>query len=200
MGTEREGTMLCMRCGEHEATIHEVVIDPHGHKLEKHLCEQCATQAGVGTQQNVPISELISTFVVASPGSGERAAAATETACSACGTSFAEFRNSGLLGCPSCYAAFEQRLGPLLSRAHEGGTHHVGKIPRRALTGGRGGEGAPIERLLGDAEERSKRLTLLRKQLAEAVRGERYERAAEIKDEIERVLSLTDEDENGADA
>lgn len=189
--------MLCMRCGEREATIHEVVIDAQGRKLEKHLCEQCAAQSGVASGAGAPISELISTFVVASPGSGERAKAATETACESCGTSFAEFRNTGLLGCPSCYQAFEQRLGPLLSRAHEGGTHHVGKIPRRALTSGRGGEGEPLERLLGDAEERSKRLAHLRKQLAEAVRGERYERAAELKAEIERVLSFADEEESG---
>jgi protein-arginine kinase activator protein McsA len=46
---------------------------------------------------------------------------------------FAQFRNNGLLGCGACYAAFEGLLSPMLARAHEGGTHHVGRKPRSAI-------------------------------------------------------------------
>ena len=44
-----------------------------------------------------------------------------------------------LLGCANDYTVFERDLTPLLQRAHEGATHHVGKVPAR-----RGGSGVPI--------------------------------------------------------
>ena len=82
----------------------------------------------------------------------------------------AQFREQSLLGCADCYKAFETPLAPLLERAHESGTHHVGKMPRRA----------------GSGEQRQALLTRMRKRLAEAVAGEDYELAARLRDEIRR--------------
>ncbi|MBX3317508.1 MAG: UvrB/UvrC motif-containing protein [Phycisphaeraceae bacterium] len=162
--------MLC-QCGEREATIHEVVIKA-GRKVERHLCEVCARQAGmdVGTPATPVVAKVT---VVQGP------------TCDACGTSISEFRHTGLLGCPACYRRFETQLTPLLERAHEGGTHHVGKVPLRLL---QSMSGTPAgESLLGDAVERAARLGLLRQQLEEAVHAEQYERAAMIRDEIAKA-------------
>ena len=96
--------------------------------------------------------------------------AAPACSCEACGLTFAEFRKSGLMGCSACYKAFESQVGPLIERAHEGGTHHIGKIPRRA----------------GASVERQERITLLRRQLSDAIEAEQYERAADLRDQIRR--------------
>lgn len=182
--------MLC-ECGEREATIHEVVIK-HGKKIEKHLCEQCAAKHGIDAKPQVPIDELLSKYIM-SQGSGvvvEQSGTQTST-CTGCGLSFAEFKRSGLLGCPACYKTFEERLGPLLDRAHGGATHHTGKIPRRALASTRLGESGPdVESLLGGAEERAERLSALRRQLDEALQAEQYERAAKLRDEIRRLSEI----------
>jgi protein arginine kinase activator len=66
---------------------------------------------------------------------------------------------------------FEKDLTPLLHRAHEGATHHLGKVPAR-----RGGTGVPAKRAVD--------LTRLRKELQRAVEAEDYERAAKLRDQI----------------
>ena len=155
----------CDRC-ENESTVHEVTIRD-GKKIEKHLCEQCAKQDGLAVQSHAPINEIITKFVLS-----HGAAAPTRTpTCASCGLSFAEFRQHGLLGCAECYSAFEPQLGPLIERAHEGGTHHVGKTPRRG----------------GGSVDRQLRIVTLRKQLSDAIAAEQYEKAASLRDELLNV-------------
>lgn len=120
--------MKCDGC-ENEATVHEVSIR-NGAKVERHLCERCARGKGVGTQPaGVPLTAMLSQFVTVQAMDAAQAAAAQ---CPACKLTFAQFKHDGKLGCPVCYAAMENQLSPLLQRAHEGGTHHTGKTPRRA--------------------------------------------------------------------
>ncbi len=189
--------MLCQRCGEREATIHEVVIR-NGVPRETHLCESCAGQAGLSGMSSPSVAELLPGLLAAgvAPAAGAGAAqggaspTAKVQACDSCGMSFADFKRTGLLGCPRCYEVFEDKLGPLLERAHEGGSHHVGKIPRRALAASREGAGHRLAAMLGDQKERAERLTQLRKQLENAVKSEQYERAAAIRDEMRRLSTL----------
>ncbi|MCC6284663.1 MAG: UvrB/UvrC motif-containing protein [Phycisphaerales bacterium] len=175
--------MKCDLC-DNEATTHEVVIRG-GKKLERHLCEVCAKQHGVDTRPNVPIHELLKNFVLTpAPVAPARALESARTLkCETCGTTFGDFKANSLLGCAGCYASMEASLGPVVERAHEGATHHVGKVPRRALAHSRQG-GRPMEALLGSIREREERLNLLRKQLDEAVRNEQFERAARLRDEM----------------
>ena len=84
---------------------------------------------------------------------------------------WAEFRQSGLLGCEQDYTQYEKDLAPLLLRAHEGATHHVGKVPTR-----RGASGVPMKRQID--------VSKLRKDLSRAVEAEDYERAAKLRDQI----------------
>lgn len=161
----------CDQC-DRPATHHSVEIIK-GQKIEKHLCDQHAAEEGMAgaASVNTPINELLTNFVKLHSGGGSQSAASTELACEACGLTFAQFRESSLLGCPHCYQAFETPLMPLLERAHEGGTHHVGKVPRRAGTG----------------EQRQAQLMRMRKQLDEAVSDEDYELAARLRDDIRRL-------------
>ena len=159
----------CENCNKAQATVHLTEIKG-GKKIEKHLCETCAAQnEGVAVKPHTPINELLTNFVLAH--SGLQQTKETTKTCEHCGITWAEFRQNGLLGCEHDYTLFEKDLTPLLQRAHEGATHHLGKVPMR-----RGGTGVPIRKSL-DAVK-------LKKELAKAVESEDYERAAKLRDVI----------------
>jgi protein arginine kinase activator len=163
--------MKCEKCNK-PATVHLTEI--HGGKqVSKHLCEQCAAQNdGLVVKPHAPINELLTNFVLAHSGLQKEGTAA----CEHCGMTWAEFRQGGMLGCEHDYAAFDKELTPLLQRAHENATHHLGKMPLR-----RGGAeaAAPLKRQVD--------LTRLKKELAKAVEGEDYERAAKLRDQIKEA-------------
>jgi protein arginine kinase activator len=161
--------MKCDNCNK-TATVHLTEIK-HGKKIEKHLCEQCAAQnEGLPVKSHTPINEQLNNYVMAHSGLTKEVG----PACDNCGITWAEFRQGGLFGCANDYQVFEKDLTPLLQRAHEGATHHVGKVPTR-----RGGSGVPMKRQID--------LTKLRKELAKAVEAEDYERAAKLRDQIRQA-------------
>jgi protein arginine kinase activator len=163
--------MKCDSCGK-PATVHLTEIKG-GKKLEKHLCEQCAARnEGIPVKAHTPINELLTNFVMAHSGLQKQ----SSVSCEHCGITWAEFRQSGLLGCEHDYELFERDLAPLIQRAHDGATHHVGKIPARRGGSGGGASGEPPRRQV-DASR-------LRRELAKAVETEDYERAARLRDEI----------------
>jgi protein arginine kinase activator len=151
----------CDKCDK-PATNKSVVIIK-GQKIPKNLCdEHQAQEEGIAHK---PINELVTNMVKQQSG-----ATATDLTCAECGMTFTQFREHSLLGCPACYATFEAPLMPLLERAHEGGTHHVGKVPRRA----------------GASEQKQVQLLRLRKTLSVAVANEDFETAAKLRDQIRK--------------
>lgn len=191
--------MLC-ECQQREATIHEVVIH-NGQKVERHLCEQCAASEGLGPSPQVPISQLISKYITGGsmeiPKVGSKDAkragdrVAGPGACPECSTTFAQFKKHGLLGCPACYEHFDARLGPLVSRAHEGAERHIGKVPQRSLSEIMSNpDPERVERVLGSMSETRKKLESVRERLSKAVDQEDYEQAAMLRDEMTRIASM----------
>jgi protein arginine kinase activator len=158
---------LCERCKKHQATFHLTNIDPSGVKEERHLCERCAIEENLMGEKkpSVNIDDILETLVTEGK---TGSSAATTLVCPECGTSYIEFRNHGMLGCPADYDVFESQLKPLLERAHDGATHHVGKAPKVTAT----------------PRTAHHDLRRLKRQLAEAVAAEDYERAAQLRDEI----------------
>ena len=162
--------MKCDNCNK-TATVHLTEIKS-GKKIEKHLCEQCAAQnEGLPVKSHMPINELLTNFVMAHSGLQKETGTG---GCEHCKMTWAEFRQSGLLGCQHDYQQFEKELTPLLQRAHEQATHHVGKVPTR-----RGGTGVPAKRTVD--------VSKLRRDLAKAVEAEDYERAAKLRDQIRQA-------------
>ncbi len=163
--------------------MHELTV-VNGVKIEKHLCEACAAMQHVVK----PSPGILVT------GAAPHAAVVITTTpqgqvCMACKLTFAEFKHSGLLGCPECYKAFETQISPLVERAQEGGVRHTGKTPRRLL-GGVSAAGLPVEKIrsaLLSVEERAERLRRMRSELEHAVAAEEYERAARLRDEMRRL-------------
>ncbi len=163
--------MKCENCNN-SATVHLTEIKA-GKKIEKHLCENCAAQLeGIGSVKgHQPINELLTNFVMAHSGLQKEQG----LQCDNCGITWAEFRQGGLLGCANDYKVFERELAPLIQRAHEGATHHIGKVPTR-----KGAVGVPAKRRTVDVDR-------LKKDLARAVEAEDYERAAKIRDQIRQA-------------
>jgi len=146
------------------AVVHELTLK-NGVKKEVHLCEQHAIEAGVAMPTQQPINQLLTHFVMSHSG---KAGATAKRSCPTCGITFGQFRQSGTLGCPDCYEAFEKQLVPLIERAQNGATHHRGKTPRRA----------------GTSIDRTHLIRQLTKELDQAVAAEQYERAAKLRDRL----------------
>lgn len=161
--------ILCQNCKQTNATVHLTDIQPSGEPVERHLCEVCASQEGVTMKPHEPANQMLEKFVKLGAGMQE----AAQRTCPHCGISFGEFRAQGQLGCPHDYTEFADLLMPLIERAHDGATKHVGKIPGRQNDSGK-------QRL-----EHAR----LQQELETAIREERYEKAAELRDEIRRFKS-----------
>jgi protein arginine kinase activator len=155
--------MMCQRCGKEVATIHLTEIS-NNQKQERHLCEECAREEGIAiAAQTVNLKDVLSGFLQAH----ETASAEAGLACPLCGITYAEFRNQGRLGCPNDYDVFAEPLAEVFQKVH-GGAEHTGKVPVRS----------------GGAGEEHRELIQLRRRLQEAVDGEDYEQAAELRDQI----------------
>ena len=163
---ERTTAIKCDDCDK-QATVHVTEIRD-GQKVEKHLCEHCAVSEGITVKADVPISQLLEDFILQTV-SGEETL--EELACEVCGLTFSEFREQGVLGCPNDYNGFGQRLELLMSRAQQGATAHVGKIPRHS----------------GGDQKRLNAVLRLRAQLRGAIAAEDYELAASLRDRIKEV-------------
>ncbi|MGH7131131.1 MAG: UvrB/UvrC motif-containing protein [Phycisphaerales bacterium] len=190
--------MRCDGCGNDEATVSET-LRVQGALVERHLCEACARKMGVIHQPApTPKPAPATTESAAQPGGRGKAEAGPAAVCPSCGLTFAGFRQNGQLGCPACYTAFEAALSPLLQRAQEGGTHHVGKVPRRwattrveraqqAVTHAVQRAGSVVTVSTQSIEDTQRKATALKRQLAEAIVAEQYELAAQLRDELRRL-------------
>ncbi len=161
--------ILCQNCKQAKATVHLTDIQPDGEPVERHLCEQCANQEGVTLKPHEPINLMLEKFVKL----GADLQEAAERTCPECGMTFGEFRSLGQLGCPNDYKVFADLLMPLIERAHDGGSEHVGKVPGRADSSGK--KRAEIHRL--------------RRELDRAVESEDYEKAAKLRDRLKEMAA-----------
>jgi len=157
--------MHCQMCNK-AATVHLTEII-NGQKTERHLCEECAQTEGITIKAHVPINEILNNLMTAQGEAQETG----ELYCPQCEMNWTEFRKGGLLGCPNDYLAFEKALGPLIERAHEGASCHIGRVPRHRV---------------GSASRQVK-LLRLRQDLQRAIEQEDYEAAARIRDEIKQL-------------
>ena len=126
--------MLCDKCNVNEASIHISKII-NGKKMEMNLCDKCAKEKttleviGDIEYNSFDIDDLFSglikyigtnTFMYDKEKRG--------VCCKSCGTTFIQFKNTGLMGCDQCYETFKMEVEPLIKRI-QGNSSHVGKIP-----------------------------------------------------------------------
>lgn len=89
--------------------------------------------------------------------------------CTGCNLSLAQIKQMGRLGCPKCYESFKEYLKPVLQRCQNGKLEHVGKKPKNI------------------PDFQHKNLESLKEKMAEAVRAERFEEAAVLRDAIKQI-------------
>jgi protein arginine kinase activator len=126
--------------------------------------------SGAGADTGLPTA-----IVPTSPSSGgltvtrSKEQSSDPSSCPICGLTWTSFKSAGLMGCPHDYEVFEGKLVPLLKRAQEGSTDHVGKVPRKKKT-----------------QETDRQVTTmrLRRELQKAIDAENYEQAARLRDQL----------------
>jgi len=91
-------------------------------------------------------------------------------ACPFCGFTLRELSASGKVGCATCYEHYSEVLQPYIRKLSNGASH-VGSVPASA-----GPEAAIKYRLQG-----------LEKELMLAIAEQRFERCAELRDEISQL-------------
>lgn len=160
--------MQCSLCKEKPATVHLTqIVGDKMHKLD--LCDDCAKAKGVNDTIGFGLadSDLLGQMAAQDI---EQAAGGVELKCPRCGFTQADFKKSGRLGCPECYRTFSEGLSGLLKTMHKG-TRHVGKTPEA----------------LRSSSENANRLKALQKQLEKAIESEKFEEAAQLRDEIKQM-------------
>ena len=173
--------MYCENCGKNYANVRYTQIIK-GDKKELFLCEDCSKIFGIDNF-NIPIdfSTFLGDFFT---GLGEDIPSIfnqKELKCKRCNSSFEDFINTGRFGCEDCYSTFEEKIDPLL-RSLQGANRHVGRIGK----------------INSDKVEQSEKETIkdttrlgqineLNKQLKVAIKEEKYEEAANLRDKIKEL-------------
>lgn len=161
--------MLCELCKERDVVITLTEIDGNGVRQVR-LCEECAAQRGVQTSiaaAKPAIGSFLQSVQQSAAGGSSDAGR-----CSFCASTLRDFRQTGRLGCPYCYTAFEQSLRELLAKVH-GQARHTG----REYSGAPG-----ATQLL-----RPVSVDRLRERLERAIRAEEFELAATLRDQIREL-------------
>ena len=111
--------------------------------------------------------------------------------CDNCGSTFDDIINTGRVGCKDCYSVFEDRLDPIIKKL-QGQNRHVGRIGKiidSKIDSKNGVENKTEKnesKKVTDNKEQSK-LEKLQEDLKVAIKEERYEDAAKIRDEIKKL-------------
>lgn len=179
--------MLCQNCGKNEANVRYTQI-VNGVKKEMNLCEECAAKMGItNLKMNMPIhfsnflgdflddyeEDLLPSFMKEQ-----------NNVCENCNEEYDNFVKTGLLGCPECYNTFEDRLDKILKNM-QGSTEHTGRKPINIETK-MNNTGENVVKKDKKEQTKEDKINELNQQLSLAIKEERYEDAAKIRDEIKK--------------
>lgn len=177
--------MLCSNCGKNEANVRYTRII-NGEKTEFRLCEECAKKAGledIDFSMPIDFSNFLSDFfeddLLLPNFTGLQ-----ENKCPKCGLTFDDFAKNGRFGCGECYSTFGEKLESILKNLH-GSSKHVGKKPAHlAKLNINNQKDAVTKNEDKKVDEKKEKIEKLNRELQQAIKEERYEDAAKIRDEI----------------
>jgi len=170
--------MKCEMCHKADAAtvIRKVVADE---MQEFFVCQDCAHNeerretSHVSTPTSLPGETdggtrvpLMGMILDAAFEIAGRSLSLKEPACPVCGILRDEYRKRSRLGCPACYEAFSKELDAAIADLHRA-TQHTGKTPEKARA----------------AWHRQQLVNALE----DAVRGQRYEEAIALRDELGKL-------------
>ena len=194
--------MKCDNCGKREANV-RYSENINGKTKELNLCEECSQKLGITNMDfNMPIdfSSFFGEFMedFATPEFMPVFNEVRHLKCNNCGYTFEDIANTGKLGCENCYDVFEEKLDPII-RKIQGANHHVrriGKMIDKKIDN-------KIDKKLNESQEtktdfsnkkesnkedeNKTKIEKLQIELKQAIKEERYEDAAKIRDEIKKL-------------
>ncbi len=161
--------MKCDRCGK--PSVYHSTLIVNGVSQTTNLCRECAIKEGVFNTSPAsifddmfaPFSDFLSFEKVA------------DIVCPVCKTSLREFKNTQRLGCPNCYDAFRDEISRIVKKIAPFETHKP-EIKAKAKS---------IK--TKKSETKAEKIASLRQDMAVAVKEERYEDAAKIKKQIQKL-------------
>lgn len=164
--------MKCQHCNHNEATTH-IKKNVNGNVTEMHLCSDCAKELGV-MEEFSPESFFNDTFFGNFLGAGVPAMNILSGIdhCEYCGSTFNDIVKSGRVGCANCYSKFEDRLQPTITKMH-GNAKHIGKNVTYTKE--------------KEAEPEISELDKLKNDLKLAIKEQRFEDAAVLRDKINEM-------------
>ncbi len=196
--------MLCQNCGKNEVNFRYTQI-VNGVKKEMALCDKCARELGLeGLDFSMPInfSSFFSDFFNDAESLLPSFAKTNLLECDHCGMTFEDFANIGEFGCGDCYMTFADKILPVLKNLH-GSSRYVGRDYREAIdelednkSRFEASQKQKNKMNIQDSKEnkentekkkQEKEIEKLQKDLQKAIKEERYEDAAKIRDEIKKI-------------
>ena len=200
--------MLCDNCGKREANV-RYSENINGKVRELNLCEECSQKLGIGHMDfSMPMdfSNFFGDFMeeFAKPEWMPLLNEVKTLTCDNCGYTFDDIVNTGKLGCGNCYDVFEAKLDPIIKRI-QGANQHVGRIGKiidnkidEKLKQSESKENNDSNNMNNENNnkienannskdnDKKAKLEQLQEQLKLAIKEERYEDAAKIRDEIKK--------------
>ena len=111
----------CERCSKNLANVHILKVFD-GIKKELNICEKCAKELG---EFNInPINDIENSFSLNilsglvdyfNQSHNSSVSKESDMKCSNCGTTYAEFKQTGFLGCKECYEKFSKILNVFIN-------------------------------------------------------------------------------------
>jgi len=178
--------MLCQNCGKNEANIRYTQII-NGVKKEIALCEDCAKKLGIDSIGIPDLTMNFHSFL------GDFFNDYAENSflptfnnevvkCKNCGMTYDEFIKNGMFGCSECYNIFSNPIDSLLKNLH-GTAKHIGR--------GIGKNKGKVEVKKNDnieaKDSKEDKKIELQKELDKAIKEERYEDAAKLRDQLKEM-------------
>ncbi len=180
--------MLCENCKKRVANV-SYSENINGVKKELHLCEECSKELGITEKMDIRMpsldfSNLFGSFLEDFSSSSDFIPLLSEVKqikCDSCNSNFNDIINTGRYGCPNCYDIFQDRMDPILKKLQGANRHNgrLGKISDNKVKFENSKENSSVNNI-------ENKLERLKKDLKLAIKEERYEDAAKIRDEIKK--------------
>lgn len=155
--------MKCQHCNKNDANTHyKKTIN--GVTQEVYLCSKCAKEIGIMDEFSFDSSTLFSDLFSSSLIGVDR--------CSYCGSTMNEIAKNGKVGCANCYTKFGDRLVGTIEKMNTK-AKHIGKSISYTEVDDKVDEKAELEKL--------------KQMLKQAVKEQRFEDAAVLRDKIKEL-------------
>lgn len=165
--------MICSHCNKNEANTHyKKTIN--GKTQELFLCSECAKQLGIMKElESFTMDSFFGNFLGAGVSSFNSLAGIDR--CSSCGSSFNDIVNGGKVGCANCYEKFADKLQSSIEKIH-GTSKHIGKNISYTE----------------EQETAQTQIDALKQELTQAIKEQRFEDAAVLRDKIAALSKEVD--------